>query len=99
VNDARASALYPVTSEREQTPSQVTCAGSSARKEWLAQLRPLDQVAVYCGSRLIEVVTVTSAPRTFVTIGKYNRKANFSRDDGQMCGHRPMGHLFRIEQP
>ena len=69
------------------------------RDEWLKQLRPLDQVAVYCGSQLIEVATVTSAPRTFVTIGKHAKKANFSRDDGQMCGKRPMGHLFRIEQP
>jgi hypothetical protein len=69
------------------------------RDEWLKQLRPLDQVAVYCGSQRIEVATVTSAPRTFVTIGKYTRKANFSRQDGQMCGSRPMGHLFRIEQP
>lgn len=69
------------------------------REEWLKQLRPLDEVAVYCGSHRIEVLTVTSAPRTFVTIGKYAKKANFSRDDGSMCGHKPMAHLFRIEQP
>jgi hypothetical protein len=67
------------------------------RQEWLKQLRPLDEVAVYCGSQMIQVATVTSAPRTFVTIGKYAKKANFSRHDGTMCGHRPMAHLFRIE--
>jgi hypothetical protein len=47
----------------------------------------------------MEVATVTSAPRTFVSIGRYAKKVNFSRDDGTMCGKRPMSHLFRIEQP
>lgn len=69
------------------------------RDEWLAQLRPHDEVAVYVGSQRIEVAKVTSAPRTFVTIGKYAGKARFSRDDGKMCGKLPMGHLFRIEKP
>jgi hypothetical protein len=69
------------------------------RDEWLKQLRPLDEVAVYCGSHMIQVATVTSAPRTFVTVGKYRRKVSFSRKDGCMAGKRPMARWFHIEPP
>jgi hypothetical protein len=99
MTDARPTCPTPVPSERKQTTTHTMGRALSPREEWLKQLRPLDQVAVYCGSQLMEIATVTSAPRMFVTIGKYNRKANFSRDDGRLCGKLPMGHWFRIEQP
>lgn len=69
------------------------------RDEWLQQIRPLDEVAVYAGSVPMNIAQVTSASRTMITIGKYTKKASFRRKDGKLCGNRPMGHLFRIEQP
>lgn len=69
------------------------------RVEWLAQIRPCDKVAIYCGTQLIEVTTVTAAPRTLVTVGKYRNRVSFRRSDGCICGKRPLSHLFRIEQP
>jgi hypothetical protein len=67
--------------------------------EWLRQVRPLDHVAVYVGSARVEVAKVTSTSRTLITIGKYVHRTNFSRSTGKLCGQKPMGHLFRIEQP
>jgi hypothetical protein len=75
--------------------------GQSRREylRWLAALKVGDSVAVYCGSNRLQVATVTSAPRTFVTIGKHAKKTSFRRKTGRICGRRPMSHLFRIERP
>lgn len=67
--------------------------------EWLRQIRPLDTVAVCVGKARIDVAEVTSTSRTLITIGKFAKRTNFSRSTGKLCGKKPMGHLFRIEQP
>jgi hypothetical protein len=69
------------------------------RDEWLQQIRPNDVVAVYFGVSRMGDEVVTSAPRTFVTVGKYRRKVSFSRKDGCMAGKRPMARWFHIEPP
>lgn len=69
------------------------------RTDWLQQLIKGDLVAVHVGSSCIEVVPVTSASRTMVTIGQYAKKANFRRKDGKLTGRKPMGHLFHLEMP
>lgn len=69
------------------------------RREWLAQIRVHDIVAVYFGTQLMGNEVVTSAPRTFITTGKHARKVSFARDDGYMCGGKPMGTWFHIERP
>ena len=99
MNDARPRTPRAI-SNRDETRPQVTGAVlSMTRDEWLQQLRECDQVAVYCNGSRIEVATITSAPRTFVTIGRHKTKASFRRRDGKLVGSKPLGHLFRIEQP
>jgi len=66
---------------------------------WLSQLKVGDPVRVFIGSQAKEVQTVTSAPKTFVTIGKYGKAMRFNRKDGIVCGKRPLKNLFRIEPP
>lgn len=67
--------------------------------EWRRGLKVGDRVRVFCGSIEMKDDIVTSAPETFVTIGKYKGKLNFNRRTGKLAARRPMAHLFRIEQP
>lgn len=69
------------------------------RTEWLASLKVGDLVAVHVSHACIDVTRVKSASRTLITTGKYAKKANWRRKDGKIAGHRPLGHLFRLEQP
>jgi hypothetical protein len=67
--------------------------------EWRRGLKVGDTVAVYCGSVRYPDAVVTSAPETFVTIGKYRGRLNFNRRTGKLSTRRPLAHLFRIQQP
>lgn len=69
------------------------------RAAWLASLAVGDLVAVHVSGHRLNVETVTSTSRTLITIGKHAKKASFRRKDGQLAGRRPLGHLFRLEQP
>jgi len=68
--------------------------------DWRCQLKVGDKVRVFCGSVCLkDEEVVTSAPESFVTVGKFRGKLSFNRVTGKLCGKRPMAHLFRIEQP
>ena len=67
--------------------------------QWRRSLKVGDAVAVYCGSVRYPDSEVTSAPESFVTVGKYRGKLSFNRRTGKLATRRPMAHMFRIEQP
>lgn len=69
------------------------------RAEWLAQIREDDMVAVYFDSTRMNVEQVTSAPRTFISVGKHAKRVNFRRDTGRMTGCKSMCSRFHIERP
>lgn len=66
---------------------------------WLAGLKVGDAVAVYFDTRRMDVDSVTSAPTSRVSIGRFGKRVSFNRHDGKLCGKRPLAHRFRIEQP
>jgi hypothetical protein len=66
---------------------------------WLASLKVGDLVACYFDSNRMQTERVTSAPASFVSVGKYSKRVNFRRSDGCMCGTKPMSKRFRIERP
>lgn len=97
MTDARPTRPTPVPSERNQTPAHAM--GRASPMEWRRLLKVGDPVAVYCGSIRYPDSVVTSAPETFVTIGKYKGRLNFNRRTGKLATRRPLAHLFRIEAP
>jgi hypothetical protein len=77
-----------------------SCAGPAlTRREWLDGLRVGDIVACYFDSNRMQNERITSAPKSFVSVGKYSRRVNFRRSDGCMCGAKPLSQRFRIERP
>lgn len=96
MNDAR-PAFPREPRNLEQPRSQVT--GRASPLAWRLQLKVGDPVAVYCNTVRYPDNVVTSAPETFVTIGKHKGKLNFNRRTGKLSTRRPLAHLFRIEQP
>lgn len=71
----------------------------SKRQRWLASLKVGDIVACYFDSNRMQDEVITSAPKSFVSVGKYSKRVNFRRSDGCMCGTKPLGRRFRIERP
>ena len=67
--------------------------------QWLAQLQKGDFVVPMVNGQPMAVEPLTQASKTTLTIGKYGRALRFRRKDGNLCGKKPLGHLFRIEQP
>lgn len=100
MNDARAALPYPVAVEPPRSNRAATsdCAGLSPMA-WRCQLKVGDAVAVYCNTVRYPDNVVTSAPETFVTIGRHKGKLNFNRRTGKLSTRRPLAHLFRIEKP
>lgn len=69
------------------------------RREWLEGIKVGDTVACYFDSARMQDERVTSAPASFVSVGKYSKRVNFRRSDGCMCGSKPLSGRFRIERP
>lgn len=99
MNDVRPRAPLPrALGTFKQTRAQATGADLS-HMEWLRQVRVHDAVAVYFGESFMGNEAVTSAPRSFITIGKHSHRISFNRSTGRMTGSKPMGRWFRIERP
>jgi hypothetical protein len=89
--------LNPPVNTEPPTDSATSDGTGLSRADWLSRLRVRHRVAVYFDSRLMCVEAITSAPRSFVTIGRNAKRVNFRRSDGCMCGSKPMGGRFHIE--
>jgi hypothetical protein len=69
------------------------------RTEWLTSLKIGDTVVPYIHSNPTPAQRLTHVNDKWVTIGKYGKAVRYRRSDGALCGHKRLGHLFRIEPP